>query len=124
MNQLLRQQDTSCLRNRDRGRTEMLSKQPAELSLSDAQAFGESIDAAVIECAPVDQRQRPRYGVRRPAPGGELWRRFLIAVPDDLPLAKVLMHLARLPAEDLESLIATVIEQPEKATARLASLAI
>ena len=41
----------------------MLSKQPAELSLSDAQAFGESIDTAFIECASVDQRQRPRYGV-------------------------------------------------------------
>ena len=76
MNQLLRQQDTSCLRDRDRGRTEMLSKQPAELSLSDAQAFGEPIDTAFIECASVDQRQRPRYGVRRPAPGGKLWRRF------------------------------------------------
>ena len=70
MNQLLRQQDTSCLRNRDRGRTEMLSKQPAELSLSDPQAFGEPIDTAFIECASVDQRQRPRYGVGRPAPGG------------------------------------------------------
>ncbi len=54
----------------------MLSKQPAELSLADAQAFGEAIDTAFIECASVDQRQRPRYGVRRPAPGGKLWRRF------------------------------------------------
>ncbi len=76
MNQLLRQQDTSCLRDRDRGRTEMLSKQSAELSLSDAQAVGEPIDAPFIECASVDERQRPRYGVRRPAPGGKLWRRF------------------------------------------------
>jgi hypothetical protein len=61
MNQLLRQQDTSCLRDRDRGRTEMLSKQPAELSLSDAQAPGQTIDTSVVECACVDQRQRPRY---------------------------------------------------------------
>ena len=76
MNQLLRQQDTSCLRDRDGGCTEMLSKQPAELSLADAQAFGEPIDTAFIECASVDQRQRPRYGVRRPAPGGKLGRRF------------------------------------------------
>src|SRR5688572_18523833 len=76
MNQLLRQQNTSCLRDRDRGRTEMLPKQPAELSLSDAQAFGEPIDTAFVECASVDQRQRSRYGVRCPAPGGTLWRGF------------------------------------------------
>src|SRR5688572_5173335 len=76
MNQLLRQQDTSCLRDRDRGRTEMLSKQPAEMSLADAQAFGEPIDTAFIEYAPVDQRQRPRYRIRRPAPCGKLWRGF------------------------------------------------
>jgi hypothetical protein len=34
----------------------MLSKQPAQLSISDAQAFGEPIDTAFIECAAVDQR--------------------------------------------------------------------
>ena len=36
MNQLLGQQDTPCLGDRDWRRTEMLSKQAAELSLSDA----------------------------------------------------------------------------------------
>jgi len=76
VNQLLRQQDTSCLCDRDRGRTEVLSKQEPELSLSDAQAFGEAIDTGFIECTSVDERQRPRHGVRRPAPGGKLWRRF------------------------------------------------
>ncbi len=76
MNQLLGQQDTPCLGDRHRGRTEMLSKQAAELSLSDAQAFGQAIDTSFVECASVDQRQRPRHRVRRPAPGGKLGRRF------------------------------------------------
>jgi hypothetical protein len=55
--------------------------------------------------------------------GGELWRRLLAALPDDRPVARVLMHLARLPARDLESTIAAVIEQPELARERLAELA-
>ena len=76
MNQLLGQQDTPCLGDRDWGRTEMLSKQAAELSLSDAQALGQAIDTRFVECACVDQRQRPRHRIRRPAPGGKLGRRF------------------------------------------------
>jgi hypothetical protein len=56
MNQLLGEQDASGLRHRDGGRTEVLSKQTAQLPLSDAQASGESIDPRVIECAGVDQR--------------------------------------------------------------------
>ena len=76
MNQLLGQQDTPCLRDRDGGRTEMLSKQAPELSLSDAQALGQAIDTRLIECACVDQRQRPGHRVRRPAPGGKLGRRL------------------------------------------------
>jgi hypothetical protein len=51
--------------------------------------------------------------------GGELWRRLLASFPDDVPLAEVLMRLARLPAGTLESILAEVIEKPE-GTARLA----
>jgi len=51
--------------------------------------------------------------------GGELWRRLLVSFPNGLPLAEVLMRLARLPAGTLESVLAAVIEQPE-GTARLA----
>jgi hypothetical protein len=47
--------------------------------------------------------------------GGELWRRVLAVIPDDRPLAGVLMHLARLPPKRLQSLIAAAIEQPELA---------
>jgi hypothetical protein len=52
--------------------------------------------------------------------GGELWRRLLAAVPDDCSIAHVLMHLARLPVERLESIIANVIEESESARCQLA----
>ena len=55
--------------------------------------------------------------------GGELWRRLLASLPDGRPVAKVLMHLARSPAATLESVVAAVIEHPEGALGRLASLA-
>lgn len=51
--------------------------------------------------------------------GGELWRRLLASFPDGVPLAQVLMRLARLPAGTLESVLGAVIDKPE-GTARLA----
>jgi hypothetical protein len=45
--------------------------------------------------------------------GGELWRRLLESIPDDAVVARVLMHLARLPVQHLESTIAAVIERSE-----------
>jgi hypothetical protein len=54
--------------------------------------------------------------------GGELWRRLLAVLPRGRPLAEVLMHLARLPARSLETLILTVIEQPQRARELLAGL--
>jgi len=54
--------------------------------------------------------------------GGELWRRLLEVLPEDRPVAHVLMRLARLPAGILESVIAEVIEQPGSASCRLAAL--
>lgn len=54
--------------------------------------------------------------------GGELWRRLLQFVPDECPIAKVLMHLARQPAETLESVVAAVIEQRKDAAEYLAKL--
>jgi hypothetical protein len=47
--------------------------------------------------------------------GGELWRRLLAVIPNGRPLAGVLMHLARLPAKSLESVMLAVIERPELA---------
>ncbi len=54
--------------------------------------------------------------------GGELWRRLLAAAPDDCSIAHILMHLARLPAEALASIIADVIEESESASRRLSGL--
>jgi hypothetical protein len=54
--------------------------------------------------------------------GGELWRRLLVALPDERPIAEVLVHLARLPAGKLESVIADVIEQSGSASRHLAAL--
>ena len=45
--------------------------------------------------------------------GGELWRRVLAAAPAGRPIAKILMHMARLPAASLEALMRAVIEQPQ-----------
>jgi hypothetical protein len=54
--------------------------------------------------------------------GGELWRRLLAVLPEGRPIAEMLMHIARLPARSLESLMLAVIEQPEWARELLASL--
>jgi hypothetical protein len=54
--------------------------------------------------------------------GGELWRRLLAVLPSDRPLAEMLMHMARLPARALESLMLAVIEQPDWARELLAGL--
>ncbi|HEV3146061.1 MAG TPA: hypothetical protein VGZ47_19395 [Gemmataceae bacterium] len=54
--------------------------------------------------------------------GGELWRRVLAVLPSGRPLAEILMHLARLPARSLETLMLAVIEQPDLARELLAGL--
>ena len=54
--------------------------------------------------------------------GGELWRRLLAVLPDGRPVAEMLMHLARLPARSLETLMLAVIEQPPWARELLAGL--
>ena len=54
--------------------------------------------------------------------GGELWRRLLAVLPNGRPLAEMLMHLARLPARSLETLMLAVIEQPQWAGELLAGL--
>lgn len=47
--------------------------------------------------------------------GSELWRRLLESMPDGQPLASTLMHLARLPAPELDTLISTALERPDHA---------
>jgi hypothetical protein len=55
--------------------------------------------------------------------GGELWRRLLAALPPDYPVARMLMNLARLPAERLHSTLELVIQESGEARERLARLA-
>ncbi len=54
--------------------------------------------------------------------GGELWRQLLAVVPAGQPIADVLMHLARLPAHSLHSLLTAVIEQPQWAQELMGAL--
>jgi hypothetical protein len=54
--------------------------------------------------------------------GGELWRRLLLAMPDGVPIANVLMRLAQSPAEVLHSALECVIEQRTGASECLATL--
>jgi hypothetical protein len=54
--------------------------------------------------------------------GGELWRRLLAVMPADVPLAQMLMRLARLPAESLHSMVAAAIEERGSAQRRWAEL--
>src|SRR5580658_1981179 len=67
--QLLGEKDTPGLRDSDRGCAEMLSKQSAQLPLSDSQPFRELFDVALVERAELDQRQSVRHRVRCAAPG-------------------------------------------------------
>ncbi len=50
------------------------------------------------------------------APNRRRLARLLAVIPVGRPLAEVLMHLARLPPNALESLILAVIERPEVAS--------
>jgi hypothetical protein len=54
--------------------------------------------------------------------GGELWRRLLAVLPSGRPVAEMLMHLARLPAQSLETVMLGVIEEPPRARELLAEL--
>lgn len=54
--------------------------------------------------------------------GSELWRRLLPLLPDDRPVAEMLMHLARLPARSLETLMLAVVEDEDWAKELLAIL--
>ena len=56
--------------------------------------------------------------------GGELWRRLLAVLPDGCPMARVLMNLARLPADSLHTVLESVIQQSDEAGDRLARLAV
>jgi hypothetical protein len=61
----------------------------------------------------IDAADRLEYEPWMLQTGGELWRRLLEVVPDGGSMADTLMCMARLPPKSLESLILSVILQPE-----------
>jgi hypothetical protein len=65
---------------------------------------------------------RPEYEPWMLQTGCELWRRLLPLLPDDEPVARVVMHISRLPPRELEELMLGVIERPDWAREQLASL--
>ena len=58
--------------------------------------------------------------------GGELWRKFLAAIPDNAsgesPLAETLMRVAQLDPQPLEQLMLDLVEHPLTARATLADM--
>jgi hypothetical protein len=54
--------------------------------------------------------------------GGELWRRLLLVLPENYPIARVLMRLALLPAAALTSLMTLVIGQHSEAAQKIAGI--
>jgi hypothetical protein len=56
--------------------------------------------------------------------GAELWRRLLTLLPPGRPVAEMLMHLARLPARSLDSLMLAVLEDPTWARELLTGLGV
>ena len=74
MNQLLRQQHATRLRDRDRRSADMATKQPPQLTLADAQPIGERRNIRRVERSRLDQLQRPRNGRLGAAPGVQLRR--------------------------------------------------
>jgi hypothetical protein len=54
--------------------------------------------------------------------GGELWRRLLAALPEELPPAQALMRMARLPPQSLQTLVEAVIRDPPFARELLEAL--
>jgi hypothetical protein len=63
VNELLGQMNAAGLRDCDRRGAEMLTEQPPQLPLADAQAAGEPIDVGVVQRAELDQAERARYRV-------------------------------------------------------------
>jgi hypothetical protein len=55
--------------------------------------------------------------------GAELWRRLLAALPPGSSLPMTLMHLAKLPPRQLESLMFTVARDPAAARSKVGALA-
>jgi hypothetical protein len=69
-----------------------------------------------------DEADQIEYETSMLQAGAEMWRKFLAVLSPGRPLAEVLMHVARLEPLDLERLMLDVIEHPDAAQRRLATL--
>ena len=76
VDELLGEEDPAGLGDGDRRGTEMLVKEAPQLALADAQAFGQIIDARLVERAKLDQGERAGDGVGGATPGAEIGSGF------------------------------------------------
>jgi hypothetical protein len=70
----------------------------------------------------IDQADHIEYETWMLQAGAEAWRRLLAVLPNDRPLAEMLMHIARLNPGVLERLMLAVINNPAEARPMLESL--
>jgi hypothetical protein len=70
----------------------------------------------------IEEADRLEYEPPLLMAGGQLWRHLLPLLPDGIPMANMLMHIAMLGPMSLESLMLAVIEQPKHARRLLAKL--
>jgi hypothetical protein len=69
-----------------------------------------------------DEADQIEYETSMLQVGPEIWRRLLLVLPVDRPLAEMLMHVARLDPQPLEELMFAVIDDPEQARQMLRQL--
>ena len=79
VDELLGEQDPAGLGDGDRRGAEVLVKEAPQLALADAQAFGQIIDARLVERAKLDQGERAGDGVGGATPGAEIGSGFRAA---------------------------------------------
>ena len=79
VDQLLGEEHTAGLRDRDRRGAEMLAEQAPQLPLSHAEPYRQGLDIGLVEGAELDERECARHGIRRAAPRAEIRRRLRTA---------------------------------------------
>ncbi|CCD96726.1 hypothetical protein BRAO375_740008 [Bradyrhizobium sp. ORS 375] len=76
MNELLRKQYSTSLRNRYGRCSEMLIEQPTKLAFANTQPVSKIAYACGVERASFNQRQGTRDRVSSSSPGAKIWRSF------------------------------------------------
>lgn len=76
------------------------------------------LDDDVYE-AVTEEADRVEYEAWLLQAGPAMWRRFIAVTPRDIPLARTMMHVARLDPMPLEELMLQIMDNPELATRTL-----